>query len=361
MFRSASWRAITTSIETVGSVPFCNHRDDHRINCSEVRYVSKTSRHDQQSTTDSKLGQEPNFDNDLLKIKGVTKEVEQALKKVGINTYEKLVGYNANRLSNILKANDPPISLSQVKLETIINMASDFSRSTPKQERVQTIPEAALTGKKKRQYERHWENWEELADFFVSFGYEITKSGEKILETRVINYERDENQQWQDVATDQLLEWIISRSNAPLAQEGQTKTRKSELIVRPSAAPVAVESEVRGIDGTRGPREISDPSEAESPEKQSGRRRVENCLKLSEAALAGQSYDKLIALTEIYLYNKQTQQRQMVAHQTCHYVPGNFTYEIKEGFPPPEVGNYQLYQISRAIPTWRNGICRRAR
>ena len=182
----------------------------------------------------------------MLKIKGVTKEVEQALKKVGINTYEKLVGYNANRLSNILKANDPPISLSQVKLEMIINKASDFTRSMPKQERVHTIPEAipeaALTGKKKRQYERHWENWEELADFFVSFGYEITKSGEKILETRVINYERDENQQWQDVATDQLLEWIISRSNAPLAQEGQTKTRKSELIVRPSAAPVAVEA-----------------------------------------------------------------------------------------------------------------------
>jgi hypothetical protein len=77
---------------------------------------------------------------------------------------------------------------------------------------------------------------------------------------------------------------------------------------------------------------------------------VENCLKLSEAALAGQSYDKLIALTEIYLYNKQTQQRQMVAHQTCQHVPGNFTYEIKQDFPLPEVGNYQLYQIARLFP-----------
>ena len=77
---------------------------------------------------------------------------------------------------------------------------------------------------------------------------------------------------------------------------------------------------------------------------------MENCLKLSEAALAGQSFNKLIALTEIYLYNKQTQQRQMVAHQTCHYVPGNFTYEIKQDFPPPEVGSYQLYQIARLFP-----------
>jgi hypothetical protein len=268
---------------------------------------------------DAKLGQEPNFNDDLLKIKGVTKEVEQALKKVGINTYEKLVGYNANRLSNILKANDPPISLSQVKLETIINKASDFTRSTPKQDRVQTIHEAALTGKKKRQYERHWENWEELADFFVSFGYEITKSGEKILETRVINYERDEKQQWQDVATDQLLEWIISRSNTPLAQEGRTETRKSELIVRPSAAPVAGKAKI--VELTEPVvSEIVDPSEAESPDGQPGRLRVENCLKLSEAGLAGRSYEKLIALTEIYLYNKPTQQRQMVAHQTCQYV-----------------------------------------
>jgi len=297
---------------------------------------------------DAKLGQEPNVDDDLLNIKGVTKEVEQALKKVGINTYEKLVGYNANRLNNILKANDPPISLSQVKLETIINKASDLTRSTPKQERVQTVAEAALTGKK-RQYERHWENWEELADFFVSFGYEITKSGEKNLETRVINYERDEKQQWQDVATDQLLEWIVSRSNTPLAQESQPETRKSELIVRPSATPVAGEAKIMELTEPV-VTEIGASSEAESPEWQSGRLRVENCLKLSEAALAGQSYDKLIALTEIYLYNKQTQQRQMVAHQTCQYVPGNFTYEIKQDFPPPEVGNYQLYQIARLFP-----------
>jgi hypothetical protein len=298
---------------------------------------------------DAKLGQEPSVDDDLLKIKGVTIEVEQALKKVGVNTYEKLVGYSANRLNNILKANDPPISLSQVKLETIINKASDFTRSTPEQERVQTIAGAALTGKKKQQYERHWENWEELADFFVSFGYKITKSGEKILETRVINYERDEKQQWQDVATDQLLEWIISRSNTPLAQESQPRIRKSELTVRPSAAPVAREAKI--VELTEPVvSEIGASSEAESPERQSGRLGVENCLKLSEAALAGQSYDKLIALTEIYLYNKQTQQRQMVAHQTCQYVPGNFTYEIKQDFPPPEVGNYQLYQIARLFP-----------
>src|SRR4030095_1921103 len=132
------------------------------------------------------------IDDDLLKIKGVTKEVEQVLKEVGINTYEKLVGYNANRLNSILKAKDPPVSLSQAKLETIINNARDFSRTTLKQGRAQTTAEVDVTGKKKRQYERHWENWEELSDFFVSFGYEITKSGEKILETRVINYECDE-------------------------------------------------------------------------------------------------------------------------------------------------------------------------
>ena len=40
----------------------------------------------------------------------------------------------------------------------------------------------------------------------------------------------------------------------------------------------------------------------------------------------------------------------MVAHQTCQYVPGNFTYDIKQDFPPPEVGNYQLYQIARLFP-----------
>jgi hypothetical protein len=58
------------------------------------------------------------------------------------------------------------------------------------------------------------------------------------------HYERDEKQQWQDVATDQLLEWIISRSNTPLAQEGPLETQKSELTVRPSAAPVAGEAEI---------------------------------------------------------------------------------------------------------------------
>jgi hypothetical protein len=96
--------------------------------------------------------------------------------------------------------------------------------------------------------------------------------------------------------------------------------------------------------------EIDDPSEVERPERRSGRLRVESCLKVSEAGLTGRSYDKLIALTEIYLYNKQTQQRQMVAYQTYQYIPGNFSYEIKQGFPTPEVGDYQLYKIARLFP-----------
>ena len=96
--------------------------------------------------------------------------------------------------------------------------------------------------------------------------------------------------------------------------------------------------------------EIDDPSEVERPERRSGRLLVESCLKVSEAGLAGRSYDKLIALTEIYLYNKQTQQRQMVDYQTYQYVPGNFTYEIKQDFLTPVVGDYQLYQVARLFP-----------
>lgn len=275
--------------------------------------------------------------DDLLRIKGVTKEVEQALKKVGINTYEKLASYNAGRLSNILKANDPPISLSQVKLETIVNKARDFSQQRQKQERAQTMSEAASTGRKKKQYERHWENWEELADFFVSFGYEITKSGDKILQTRVINYGRDEKQQWQDVATDQLLEWIISRSNTPLAAEGQSET------------PVAEEAKILAL-AEPVVSEISYPPTAETPEWRSRRLCVESYLKLSEAELAKRSYDKLIALIEIYLLNQQTQQHKLAAYQTCQYTPGNLTYEIKQDFSIPETGKHQLYLAARLFP-----------
>src|SRR5262245_13256235 len=61
--------------------------------------------------------------NDLRRIKGISPEVIRALNGIGIGSFDHLGSYTPDRLNNILKAQEPPILLSTLKLETIIDQA----------------------------------------------------------------------------------------------------------------------------------------------------------------------------------------------------------------------------------------------
>ncbi len=64
------------------------------------------------------------------------------------------------------------------------------------------------------QSQNEWKGgWQELADFFVSFGFTINQNGETRLATRVHHSQVDKSEQWCDLPLSQIVDWILRQAN----------------------------------------------------------------------------------------------------------------------------------------------------
>ncbi len=287
----------------------------------------------------------------LQQINGVTPEIEQALENAGINSYKKLADLTPDRLINRLKAHDIPFSLPEIKLEMIINQAREIAQARdgitvdkPRAEKLQhQIPQA-----KKRQFEKHWKkDWVEMANFFISFGYELTKSGEKRLQTRVIHYEGEKEQQWENIAQDSLVEWVLNQAKPSLPPDAELQSREPALK---EAQPEESELSFTPL------LEITDlqVSEAEAAAQgnsglKKGKLRTEYLLRLPASAREF-TEGCLSVLVETHLVNLQTNRSTIVSSEIGQLSPGEFVYEISQDFPLPATGRYQLYVSARLLP-----------
>jgi hypothetical protein len=261
------------------------------------------------------------------------------------------------------------LSLPQYKLEMIIEQAAEYAQPQAKREPSLSEAAKAPTRAKKRQFEKHWKkDWAELANFFVSFGYEITKAGEKQLQTRAIHYEGDMEEQWKNIATGQLVEWMLglAKPSLPADVEPQKETETPSAIsapatlphpeaeARPEASPTATllsaDQPLLDVLGLQifevEPSASNTPGRPTSP---LGGLRAEVMLKLSdstrELAETGTPY-----VTEAHLVNKQTRQSVMVASSSNRLTAEKFAYEVSLDFPTPGAGLYQSYVVARLLP-----------
>ncbi len=314
--------------------------------------------------SDQNSGKALQGNDDLQRIKALTPEVTEALQRHGIRSYDKLATYTPGRLNHVLAVYD--LSLPQYKLEMIIEQAAEYAQPQSKPELSQPAAGKAPVRAKKRQFEKHWKkDWAELANFFVSFGYEITKAGEKQLQTRAIHYEGDKEEQWKNIATGQLVEWMLDLAKPSLPADVETQTEaetrgavsapaalpQPQAEARPAASPAATPLspdhpllEVPGL-------QISqvEPSASNAPGNHIGRLRAEVMLKLSDS-MRELAEDGIPYVTEAHLVNEQTRQSVMVASSFNRLVAEKFAYEVSLDFPTPSAGLYQSYVVARLLP-----------
>ncbi len=318
----------------------------------------------QKTESDQNSGKAVQGNDDLQRIKALTLEVAQALQRHGIRSYDKLASYTPGRLNHVLAVYD--LSLPQYKLEMIIEQAAEYAQPQTKSEPSQPGAAKAPARVKKRQFEKHWKkDWAELANFFVSFGYEITKAGEKQLQTRAIHYEGEIEEQWKNIATGQLVEWMLGLAKPSLPADVETQAKietpvavsppaalpQPEAEARPEASPTATSLwtdqpllEVPGL-------QISqvEPSASDAPGSPIGRLRAEVMLKLSDS-MRELAEDGVPYVTEAHLVNEQTRQSVMVASSSNRLAAEKFAYEVSLDFPTPGAGLYQSYVIARLLP-----------
>jgi predicted flap endonuclease-1-like 5' DNA nuclease len=285
-------------------------------------------------------------DDDLQRIKWVTPEVEKALNAHGVYTYDKLATYSAEKLSHMLSVYD--LTVPKYKLEMIIEKSGEYAQGRRKRQPSQPAAGKSSSRAAKRQFEKHWrKDWAELANFFVSFGYEVTKDGEKQLQTRAIHYEGEAERQWKNIASSQLVEWMISLAKPSLPSEADAPGAVSPMPAAQSPSSAQTE---------RAPLAVQDlqiteirSSASNVPGYLAGRLRAEITVKLSDS-LREFAENGIPYVAEAHLVNTQTRQSTMVASRANHLINDNFIYEIKLDFPLPAIGLYQSYVIARLLP-----------
>lgn len=298
---------------------------------------------------------DPEQNGDLLQIKGIGKSTAQILNSVGIHDCVDLASYTLEELIELVKGKLPSITLQRIERDDWIGQARLLIQS--QSEEVLSPPEtepAAVPAEPVRSTPPEKdtsENWQELADFFVSFGNAIKESGKTQLKTKIYYSQSDISEEWEGIATDQLLDWMLTQSNllshAQVLQEETssdlpTPQEFSEEFVEESSAPeVKVElseilvSEITAVPATKQP--------------QSAQLRSKSSLNLkgSDASLVAEQ--KVPYFIETYLVNLNTNQSNLVGSYSGELEPGYFTYEIQQDFPVPPLGEYQIYLFARLV------------
>ena len=303
--------------------------------------------------------EQPQHSDDFQQIKGIGKLIAQALNELGINDYAELTHFTPEKLSELLKPKVAFISAQRIErdnwLDQVRALVEERQAQTNEQpgESKPATPEAGEIRDESIQKtipERRPGSWREVADFFVSFGYTINSEGNEQLQTKVHHSQADQLHQWDGIAVDELIHWMLNRANLP-------EPRETEEEGRVEALPPAEESKV-GLEDESAYLVLSNlwvshmkmPVMAQNNQSQTGLIRVEGNLRVAGQDAYKLSYDRIPFVIEMYLVNLQTKQSEIVANYSDQLVPEELSYAIHQDFPIPNAGRYQLFVLARLLP-----------
>jgi predicted flap endonuclease-1-like 5' DNA nuclease len=312
--------------------------------------------------------------DDLQQIKGIGRSTARVLNSLGIYRYADLVDHTPESLADLLKPKLPSISSQRIERADWLGQARTLNRQQEREETTmqavdqaasateggenQTTqaptepgePPVALTEAEEiKQPGKDREGWQELADFFVSFGYSDGPEGEKQLQTKIHYSQTEQSAQWPGVVTDQLIKWMINQANLPVPEEPS-----EQVEVEPPAEPLqpVVEEEIY--------LELSDlwVSEVKVPVLagmgQQSLLRADARLNLSGSAAFKLAEQAIPFTVELFLADSETfdeSDSDLVGTYSGRLAPGTLIYEVQQDFPiPAMIGRYQLYLVANLLP-----------
>jgi hypothetical protein len=280
--------------------------------------------------------------DDLQSIKGIGKSIARALEELGIQSYAELAGCNPADLLEMLSGKLPSIAIQRASPEEWIQQARDLAgeeRSEMPFTLENQADEAWNPTENNSRAEETRTGWLEIADFFLSFGYEEDEDGVSRLMTRAHHSQADQQMQWQGIPTTDILHWLSEQAQLPLLgsdSESSSMREDSARMIQVTLSHVWV-SEVRvPVSGRTG--------------VESSLLRVSGNLNLSGQANERYVQDRLEYAVDILLVNTASNRPSLVATYTSHLNPGKLSYPIQQDFKVPGTGRYQLYLMARLPP-----------
>jgi hypothetical protein len=289
-----------------------------------------------------KMNTESEAKDDLQTIKGIGKSIASALEELGIQSYAELAGCDPAGLLEMLSGKLPSIAIQRATPEAWIQQARDLvgeARSDAPSNSEKPPEETWAPPENDSRAEEARTGWLEIADFFLSFGYEEDDDGVSRLMTRAHHSQADQQMQWQGIPTTDILHWLSEQAQLPLLASDSEPSSMMEdhaRSIRVALSQVWV-SEVRvPISGrTRG---------------ESSLLRVSGNLNLSGQTSERYVQDRLEYAVDILLVNTASNRPSLVATYTSYLISGKLSYPIQQDFKVPGTGRYQLYLMARLPP-----------
>ncbi len=295
--------------------------------------------------------------DDFRKIKKITQPVARALYELEIRRYADLAALTPGILADLLRAKNVPfVSAQRIEREDWIGQArllvEKQAENAALAEQVAPVAgadpsqDAPCLENQPARPARH--DWRELADFFVSFGEQISADGKAKRKTKAhfsqgdLPFERD------GIATGELIQWMLSQAGLTAAESPELGTDTPASPVKPETPPmVEAHAEIHKQEEEPGLLTVSNlwVSQANQPSPSQRMVRVEADVNVSaEAAIF--LTEPISFMISIYLVNTQTNGSIFIETSTITMSQGELPYAFKHDFPVPPPGRYQLYLLA---------------
>lgn len=316
--------------------------------------------------------------DDFSKIKKITRPIAQGMYDLGILRYADLAGQNPKKLAARLRARNVAfVSEQRIERENWLGQARELADCSdplapsgeghPLEEALPEVrqPErAALADDSDPCRQPSRPGWQELADFFVSFGEEVAASGEHTLKTRVHFSQADRDMAWNGIVDgEELVRWMISQAGLPPAEAPAAQPAALPEQEKPEGKfvlPPAIEALLeKHFNEAPTPLAIRNLWVSHTRQAGSGQRmvRVEADVDAPPEGVALAAPTPF--MTGIYLVDTHTGEAN-VFYETGAVTLSQYDlpYAFQYDFPVPPPGSYQLYlKVTSAehAPTFKQG------
>ena len=323
--------------------------DDEHIanNKRDASEIEKMTNHRKETPLSSDIP--PEEDHNLEQIKGIGEAISSLLQAAGINSYAKLAQSTPDQLVEILKPDIPAISARRIIKNNWIGQAREIisAQGHPDKPVPMAKPEKIESETPQKE---PLEGWDELADFFVSFGYAVDPEGKKQLQTKIHHSQNDLLAKWDGIAIEPLVDWMVAQGHLPMPPEADSVLESKNHSQSPQSTemePAEMETYIQITN-----LQVSKILEMASADKDESEAKLksEGQWVLEGPDAFDLTYDQIPYRVETYLTNTQNNQSKLVAATDDYLIPGEIVYDVEETFDIPPLGRYQLYMVARLLP-----------
>lgn len=283
----------------------------------------------------------------LKGIHGIGPTYAKALSKIPIREPADLAKYTPDSLSEALREVGVKVSAKKIENDDWIGQAKkgldqlDNNGQKPPEEEAEAAQELEES--------QTQSTWQQHAGFYIFFDYEMGKDGEQVWQTRVwqtraYHNESGEEEPFPGVGPSPWVNWIMEK--AELLDVAEMASTEPEIASSTEAA-VAVPLEEASIDILDVQLSETSPSSGK-PEK---KLMAEVSFKLSGIKAETLTTDCNPFLVEVQALNLESKAKNLVASGQGQFEPQKFEYSIRQEFPIPELGRYEIHSRVLLLPS----------